>query len=112
VTVEIGYIMATELTILQEPFINSKSRKPFRLRLLRQVGATGLEPVTPSVSYSGDALENAGKQGVSATPADGLHSGLHTKSESTPSAAVQALAALLANLSETDRAALALLLGK
>lgn len=75
------------------------------------MGATGLEPVTPSVSYTGHSLENAEKQGNSDSPESGLHAGLHKNQECTPSATVQALAALLSNLTEADRAALASLLG-
>jgi hypothetical protein len=71
------------------------------------MGATGLEPVTPSVSNAGSPLENTEKQGIFARPARGLHPGLHTFAENEAEPRLAALAAALVALSpeECDRLA-------
>jgi hypothetical protein len=77
------------------------------------VGATGLEPVTPSVSSKGpsDASET-GKGLVTAAPAR-CTSGCTSTSETANAATVEALAVALLGLSAADRGRLvALLLGQ
>jgi hypothetical protein len=78
------------------------------------MGATGLEPVTPSVSCSGGRADTSKKQGRSETPTNGLHQRLHQISPNIaatfPDPTIAALAALLATLTGDQRAALVRLL--
>jgi hypothetical protein len=73
----IGYNMATV-----EPFGtvgagNAKGHNLLRLWPLRRMGATGLEPVTPSVSSLGGTIANTEKQGGLEDAAASLHASLH-----------------------------------
>jgi hypothetical protein len=104
--------LATELPIHQRPYINEETHNPLRLWPLDRMGATGLEPVTPSVSYTGTTVENAAKQGILQGTDERLHSSLHKNQESAPSTTVQTLAAVFANLSDADRSVLLSLLAK
>ncbi len=74
------------------------------------MGATGLEPVTPSVSSKGALDASANQQGLTASPSDGCTTGCTTNPEISKTLTLEDLAAALANLSPSDRAKLAAML--
>ena len=65
-----------------------------------------------SVSCSGISEKKTEKHGNSDSQDTGLHNSLHKNQETPLSPTVQALANLLANLSEADRVALSALLNE
>jgi hypothetical protein len=71
------------------------------------MGATGLEPVTPSVSNAGASLENTANQGISARSADSCTTRCTNSLKLHSAADLDALAAALLALSpdECDRLA-------
>src|SRR5262249_30100597 len=106
----IGYSLATVGPRTAPPAENGKGHNLLRLRPLLLVGATGLEPVTPSVSSNGQPVASVDGEGVAASPP-----AVCTPVCTSPTAAanLDALAAALLGLSPEDRARLAaLLLGK
>ena len=68
--------------------------------------------MTPSVSCSKTSEKKTGKHGISESQVPGLHNSLHKIQETSILPTVQALANLLANLSEVDRFALAAILNE
>jgi hypothetical protein len=74
------------------------------------MGATGLEPVTPSVSSKGPLNATTNQQGLTASPSDACTTACTSEPENANAGTVEALAAALLSLSPADRQRLAALL--
>jgi hypothetical protein len=74
------------------------------------VGATGLEPVTPSVSSNRNPDATLEGKGLAATPPDRCTTRCTGRAETANAGTVETLAAALLSLSPADRARLAALL--
>src|SRR5262249_45466789 len=84
--------------------------KAFRRNKLEGVGATGLEPVTPSVSSNRPSDASEIGKGVTSSPSLRCTNGCTNEAEATNDDPLAPLAAALLALSDTDRARLAALL--
>jgi len=74
------------------------------------MGATGLEPVTPSVSSKSPLNANENQQGLTAGPSDRCTTGCTASQDISKNLTLQDLAAALVNLSPAERAKLAAML--
>jgi len=74
------------------------------------MGATGLEPVTPSLSSKGASVASIDNKEVAPTQQSGCTTGCTIDGKSEQTDPVAALAAALGGLSPADRARLAALL--
>jgi hypothetical protein len=74
------------------------------------MGATGFEPVTPSVSSKGRRAAGGAGKGVTPTDADGCTTGCTDEARNLETDPVATIAAALLGLTPADRARLAALL--
>ena len=106
----IGYNLATVGPPTLTPMQIEKGRNLLWLRPLYRVGATGLEPVTPSVSNKGTPDAGETDKGLTAAAPSACTTACTSTVETANAGTLEALAAALLGLSVADRTRLAAML--